>query len=59
MVVSFFNDCNKFKELLSVLGFKFIATHRGIFFSTLNFTSFILIILFNQFLSSQASIPSI
>jgi len=29
-------DCNKFKELSSVFGFKFIATHLGISFSTLN-----------------------
>ena len=55
----FFKDCNKFKELSSVFGFRFIATHLGIFFSTLKETLFIFITLFIQLRSSKASIPLI
>ena len=35
MIEVFFKVLSKLKELSSVLGFKLIATHLGIFFSTL------------------------
>ena len=42
----FFKECNKFNELSSVFGLRLIATHLGIFFSTLKETLFIFITLF-------------
>ena len=56
----FFKDWSKFKELSSVFGFKFIATHLGISFSTLKEILLIFITFaYPISLSSPASSPSI